>query len=143
MCLKTLTSLQKLSDFQIGHLPTLAFEIWLEKCGIRHSYYEKDMRSQIMTMKRSSMSEQSKFSILVNELSRRFEVLDSKIDLGEKREIIDHFTQQLKNSGYSDEQMKEIIISALKGILRKEERKLSGNKRYRSSADTLVEREKH
>ena len=100
------------------------------------------MRSQILTMKRSSMSEQSKFSILVNELSRRFEVLDSQIEVSEKCQIIDHYTQQLKNSGYSNDQIKEIIISALKGIIRKEERKLNNDKRYRSSADSLLERQR-
>jgi len=64
------------TDFSKGRLPTLAFELWSEKEGLRHSYFEKNMRSQLMTMKRSSQSEHSKFSILVNELSRRFEVLD-------------------------------------------------------------------
>ena len=133
---------ETISDFAKGRLPTLAFEIWLEKCGIRHSYYEKDMRSQIMTMKRSSQSEQSKFSILVNELNRRFEVLDSKIELSEKIEIVNHYTQQLKNSGYSNDQMREIVTSSLKGIVRKEEMQLTKTKRYRSSVDTLIEREK-
>ena len=135
-------TIETVSDFPKGRLPTLAFEIWLEKSGIRHSYFEKDMRSQIMTMKRSSQSEQSKFSILVNKLSRRFEVLDSQIEMSEKVEIIDHFTQQLKNSGYSNDQIREIIISGLKGVIRKEERKLNESKRYRSSADTLIERER-
>ena len=41
-----------------------------------------------MTMKRSSQSEHSKFSILLNELSRRFEVPDDLIEIGEKVEII-------------------------------------------------------
>ena len=45
--------LSKWSDFQNGRLPTLAFEIWSTKEGIRHSYYEKPMRNQVLTMKRS------------------------------------------------------------------------------------------
>ena len=45
------------------------------------------MRSQILTMDRSSMPENAKFSILVNELNRRFEVIDKNIDQTEK---IDH-----------------------------------------------------
>ena len=48
------------SDFQNGRLPTLAFEIWSTKEGIRLSYYENPMRNQVLTMKRSSMSENSK-----------------------------------------------------------------------------------
>ena len=85
-------------DFDKKRLPTLSFELWSEKDGLRHSYFEKDMRSQVLTMKKSSMSEQSKFSILVNELHRRFEVLDRKISIEEKISIVDHYTQQLINS---------------------------------------------
>ena len=66
------------NDFENKRLPTLAFQIWSDKEGIRHSYFEKSMRSQILTMKKSSQSEHSKCSILVNELIRRFEVLDCR-----------------------------------------------------------------
>ena len=90
-------------------------------------------------MKRSSQSKQSKFSILVNELTRRFEVIGAKIDTSEKVKIIDHFTQQLLNSGYSREQSREITVCTLKGIIRKEERRLNNSKRYKSGIDTLEE----
>ena len=59
-------------DFENKRLPTLSFEMWCTENGISHSYYEKPMRSQVLTMKKSSMGESSKFSILVNELNRRF-----------------------------------------------------------------------
>ena len=62
-------------DFESKILPTLSFEIWCDKEGIKHSYFEKPMHSQILTMSRSSQAENSKFSILVNELSRRFEIM--------------------------------------------------------------------
>ena len=71
------------SDFIKKRLPTLSFELWSTIDGVRHSYYEKEIRSQILTMDRSSMPENAKFSILVNELNRRFEVMDSKIDQNE------------------------------------------------------------
>ena len=35
------------TDFENGRLPTLSFEMWCEKDGIHHSYYEKPMRSQV------------------------------------------------------------------------------------------------
>ena len=44
------------SDFATNRLPTLSFEAWSSKTGIRHSYFEKSMRSQILTQKRSSQS---------------------------------------------------------------------------------------
>ena len=56
------------------------------------------------------------FNILVNELHRRFEVLDEKTEIEEKVKIIDHFIQQLCNSDYSLEQIKLIVESSLKGI---------------------------
>ena len=59
-------------DFQNSRLPTLSFELWSTENGLAHSYFEKEMRSQVLTVKRSSMPEKSKFSILVNELNRRF-----------------------------------------------------------------------
>ena len=52
------------SDFVKLRLPTLSFELWSEKQGIRHSYFKKEMRSQVLTMQRSSQSENSKFKVL-------------------------------------------------------------------------------
>ena len=127
-------------DFENKRLPTLSFQMWSEREGIRHSYFEKEMRSQVLTMKLSSQSEQSKFSILVNELQRRFEVMDEKISIDEKTEIVDHFTQQLVNSKYSEEQIREIVESGLKGVAKKEKRKSERKKRFRSAQETLQER---
>ena len=120
----------------------MSFQLWLEKGGVRHSYFEKDMRAQVLTMKRSSQSEQSKYSILVNELTRRFEVMDKDISVAEKTEIVDHYTQQLRNSGYSSDQIRDIVQSSLKGMLRKEIINKNRENRYRSGESTLEEREK-
>ena len=65
-----------------------------------------------------------------------FAIATSK-SLCEKVSVIDHYTQQLLNSGYSKHQIREIIESSLKGILRKEERKRNSKARYRSNVDTL------
>ena len=113
--------------------------MWSDEIRLRHSFYEKDMRSQGLTQKDSSQSEQSKYSILVNELCRRFEVLDNKIMIEEKIEIIDHYTQQLVNSGYSSDQIRDIIESSLKGVMRKETKRKDMS-RYKSARDTLEER---
>ena len=131
-------TIEREADFENGRLPTLAFEIWSTKEGIRHSYYEKGMRSQILTQKRSSQAENSKFSILTNELARRFEMLDSKIDTEEKTSIVDHFTQQLWNSGYSWQQIREVVVSSIKGFERKELHKREKKiERYRTSEMSL------
>ena len=127
-------------DFNNKRLPTLSFQVWSEKSGLRHSYFEKDMRAQILTMKKSSQSEQSKYSILVNELTRRFEVVDKDIDVEERVSIVDHYTQQLVNSGYGEEQIRDIVESSLKGIVRKEERRVKRKYQYRCAEETLEER---
>ena len=122
-------------DFQNSRLPTLSFELWSTENGLAHSYFEKEMRSQVLTMKRSSMPEKSKFSILVNELNRRFEVMSEEVTIDEKVSVINKFTQQLVNSGYSYLQTKEIVLSSLKGeITKKKRRKSDGGKRYLSNS---------
>ena len=47
-------------DFDKECLPALSFEILSTLEGVRHSYFEKSMRSQILTQKFSRQSEQSK-----------------------------------------------------------------------------------
>ena len=66
----------------------------------------------------------------MNELTRRFEELGAKIELEEKIEIINHYTQQLLNSGYSVDKIRDIIVSSLKGIQRKEEKRKAAKNRY-------------
>ena len=45
------------NDFANKRLPTLSFQLWSEVEGLRYSYFEKSMRSQILTMAKSSQSE--------------------------------------------------------------------------------------
>ena len=127
-------------DFQNLRLPTLSFQMWSDENGIRNSFHEKPMKSQILTEKRSSQSEQSKYSILVNELNRRFEVLDNKISISEKVEIVDHYTQQLVNSGYAPEQIRDIIERSLEGVVRKELKRENATHRFKSANETLEQR---
>ena len=77
------------TDFEKKRLSTLSFEMWSEKIGIHHSYFEKGMRSQILTIKRSNQSENSKYSILVNELTRKSWI--KNISMEEKVSVIDHY----------------------------------------------------
>ena len=90
-------TIERETDFPNKRLPTLAFQLWSTKEGVCHAYYEKEMRNQVLTPKRSSQAENSKFSILTNELARRYEMLHSSIEEEEKVSIVNHFTQQLWN----------------------------------------------
>ena len=130
-------------DFEDGRLPTLSFSLWEEPWGISHSYFEKKVRSQVLLMERSAMGTNSKFSIMSNELRRRFEVLNENVSRREKVQIIDKYTKQLVNSGYKRHQIFEIITSALKGYERKEiNRKKEGKSKFRTAASTREIRSK-
>ena len=134
-------TIEKETDFETQRLPTHGFEIWSERECIRHSYYEKSMRSQVLTEKRSSQSENQKFAILTNELHRRLQMMDGKISDEEHIEKIDHFTQQLINSGYHWSQIRDIVCSSLKGFIKKElRRKEKNEKRYKTGEETIEKR---
>ena len=55
--------------------------------------------------------------------------------------ILEQFTQELKNSGYTIEQAREIIISGFRGWSRRLARRRATGL-YRSAKDSLEEREK-
>ena len=46
------------------------------------------------------------------------------------------------NSGYSRPQIRDLVESGLKGVVRKERRKLTRETRYRMGCETIEEREK-
>ena len=50
-------------------------------------------------------------------------MLDRNICIEEKEKMIDYYTCQLTNSGYNYDQQRDIIESALKGIIRKDEKR--------------------
>ena len=61
-----------MEDFEDRRLPTLDFKMWLEKDQeINHTYFEKEMRTQLVIPRRSSIPERQKMNILSNEGNRR------------------------------------------------------------------------
>ena len=44
-------TIEKETDFQNAKLPTLGFELWSTRESLRHSYFEKPMKSQVLTEK--------------------------------------------------------------------------------------------
>ena len=122
-------------DYDNGRLPTLSFEMWSTMDGDSHSYFERPMRSQVLTMKRSSQAQKSKVSILVNELNRHFEVMYDTVTLDEKLQVIDKFCQQ---------QWLQLSPSArnsdvkFKGLYQKG--KNLNERKYKSAKETLEKR---
>jgi hypothetical protein len=130
-------------DFCESKLPTLDFKLWLVSGIILHSYFEKEMRTPFVIMKRSAMSEQQRMQILSNELIRRISNVQMSIVDEEMPEIIEHFTTQLKTSGYDRRLAKEIISCGVVGYRRKVMRRdREGRGFYRHASSTLSQRNK-
>ena len=127
-------------DFQDGKIPTLDCKIWMmEDWSMNHTYFEKEMRNQMLIPERSAISSKQKMSILSNEAVRRLSKVNiEKLGEEEAAEVLEHLTTQLKTSGYDRRQSREIIISGVKGPRRKMRRRLDqGIDFYRGAVSTL------
>ena len=114
MCLPLMNSLNKDLEFtaevagyfENNRLPTLDFEMWLEPNGkINHSFFQKPMKTKLVTMKRSAMSQHQKISIISNEIIRRLSnVNHMRVEKKEIMEVVEGFTREMKNSGYDQKE---------------------------------------
>ena len=67
--------------------------------------------------------------------------MDSEISIVEKKEKIKQFTQQLINSVYGWNTIREIIISSLRSTIKKEKKRIElGEKRYRTGEESMEKR---
>ena len=67
-------------------------------------------------------------------------MVDEDVGDDERVAIVNHFTQQLHNSGYNRSQITEIIVCGLKGRVKKEEEIKERGRRFRNAEETLNER---
>ena len=99
-------------EFKDNKLPTLDFFLWLLQDGqLNHSYFQKSMKTPLVIMEQSAMSDKQRHSILANELIRRLSNTNHEDqDIEEISNIIETFTQQLKTSGYNRKTTREIVV---------------------------------
>ena len=106
-------------DFESKRLPTLDTELWLDRSDkgnfLKYSFYEKPMKNPFCIMKSSAMSEKSKIQILSQDLIRRMQNICQSIPQSERNNVVDNYTDRLFRSGYSQSQVREIIVSGLMG----------------------------
>ena len=117
--------------------------MWLEDdLSINHTYWEKEMRTQLLIPERSAKAVTQKINILSNELIRRLSNVNlKKVEEGEIERIVDHMTTQLKGAGYTRRQSWEIIMVGMLGWMRKKRRRQEeGRYFYRGPASTLRQR---
>ena len=130
-------------DFKDNKLPTLDFFLWLEKRGLlNHSFFQKPMKTPLVLMAQSAMSDNQRHSILAQELIRRLSNTNHEVeDIEERTTIMETFIQQLKSSGYTRKVTREIVVSGTTGWKRKiRRRQEDGLDFYRSAKSTLAKR---
>ena len=131
-------------DFINKKLPTLDFNLWMkEDKKLSHSYFEKEMKSQVLLEKESGMGMKQKYCINANELTRRLYVTDEHDEEGEFEIIrtIEDYTRQLKNSGWERKEAKEMVVSGYVAWRRRiKRREDEGLELYRSAASSLQTR---
>ena len=108
------------SDFSNKRLPTLDFDLWVEEGNyLRYSFYEKPMKNPFCIMQQSAMSNKTKIQILSQDLVRRMLNVGDNVSQDERNKIVDDYTDRLIRSGYSEAQVRDIIVSGLTGYERK------------------------
>ena len=128
-------------DFPKDRLPTLDFVLWMVDGLLYHSYFEKAMRLQYTVMSRAAMSQHQKMAILGNELMRRLNNIHEEVLEQEIEEVIEHYLSQLKNSGYTRKQAKDVVVCGVVGWRRRQERRSKrGQKMYLEAGETLEQR---
>ena len=96
-------------DFENRRLATLDMEVEVTKMEhkdemveqISFSYYQKPMKTPLVIGASTAMSLHQKFSILSNEVIRRLSNMSPDRTSSEKTEVINQFTRELKNCGYT------------------------------------------
>ena len=125
-------------DFVSGWLPTLDLDLKMVKDCISHTYYQKPMRTPLLVMENSAMGSQQKNNIMSNEVMRRLFNVGKNQPMAEKVRILDQAAQQLKNSGYSQSQAANMILSGIRGDKRRRARReFKGEELYRKGPSTL------
>ena len=93
-------------------------------------------------MKRSAVAIKQKYNILSNELTRRLatgNIEGTKVQ--NKTRVIEEFTRQVKISGFTRSESREMVISGIQSWLEKQARRiLEGQPLYRSARSTLTGR---
>ena len=103
------------SDFPDGSLPTLDTRIWVAKGPrVEYRFYEKPMASNRVVTNKSAMGENGKMASLSQDLVRRMLATSESLGDQVRVNVVDEYGTKLRNSGYSLEKSRNIIIAGLK-----------------------------
>ena len=101
-------------DYESGMLPTLDYQTRVLPDGqIGFKYYSKPMTSGLVIMKGTTLSRQTIFSSLRQDLIRRLSNMSNHFQLCDQIEVIENFIRSLVNSGHKYKFIRSIILQAL------------------------------
>ena len=104
---------------------------------IQFRFFEKETTSQRTVQKRTAMEQNSKIQVVANDLVRRLCKTMEELGSQEIIKMVDNYTQNLLNSGYTVEETRAIIVKGLKGYEgRKNKCKREGRSLWRTAAQS-------
>ena len=99
-------------DFPDNWSPTLDTALKIsEDNRVLSKFWEKPTNSNRTVEKRTAMRENQKVQILTQEVIRRLGNTTEGLPQREYQNMIDRFCQKLYNSGYSEDQMRRIVVA--------------------------------
>ena len=102
-------------SYSDSKLPVLDIKVWLDSNGeAMYEFYEKDTKNQKVILASSAIPRCQKISILTAEAVRRLRNTSRKLGAQVQNKHLNNFTVKLKDSGYSVQDRKEIIVKARK-----------------------------
>ena len=103
-------------DFSDNRLPTLDLNIWVKEDNmVVFVFFEKTMCTNQVLHKDTALAEDTKISSLTAEVRRRMLNTSELLPMEERTRVLDNFSQNMTNSGWSTEKTRDIIIAGLKG----------------------------
>ena len=103
-------------DFTDGWLPTLDCSLKVDDDNtILYKFYEKETSSDYTVRKTTAMNEDNKVKVVSNDLIRRLLNTCEKMGKEEKTAVVEGYGQKLTNSGYSTDQVRQILVAGLRG----------------------------
>ena len=131
-------------DFCGEWLPTLDVKIAISATNrLKFTHFEKPTCSNLTLQMRSAMEQNTKMSILGNEVMRRMMNIGGDVGDEVRRMTIDDFAVKIITSGYGVEQTRRIILGGIRGYEAKVRRRLEGNiPLYRTAEQSSSSRSK-
>ena len=119
-----------------GPLPTLDFQCWVtDKNRVEYTYFQKPMAKETLIMRDSALSEKVVISSLTQNLVRRMLNTSETVNIEERIKVVNQFSYQLRLSGYSAEQSRDIVKAGLTGYENLLERSKKEKKNLHRSAE--------